>query len=134
MLPDNRKDFNIQISQAAFDQILLIKQNDFTLKGLDFRVKIGGKGCDGFTYETGFSAAVEGDVKLAFGELTLLLDSFTAYYCQEGSLDFLLNPKTNEDGFVFLNFNENKYHGKFFKDESMAPPESLLASAKEEKL
>ncbi|MCO4755071.1 MAG: hypothetical protein KC478_11360, partial [Bacteriovoracaceae bacterium] len=52
----------------------------------------------------------------------IILDPFTAHYCKEGSLDFLLNPKSNEDGFVFINFNEEKYHGKFFKDESMAPP------------
>lgn len=125
MRPDNRQDFNIQLSKAAFDQIKLIKANDYTLDGMSFRLKIGGKGCDGFTYDTGFSAPHEDDIVLSFESLELLLDPFTAYYCKEGSLDFLLNPKTNEDGFVFINFNEEKYHGKFFKDESMAPPSEM---------
>ncbi|MBC74444.1 MAG: hypothetical protein CME64_00355 [Halobacteriovoraceae bacterium] len=122
MTPTNRNDFNIQVSKAALEQIKLIKENDYTLNDEKFRLKIGGKGCDGFTYDTGFSTPLEDDVELEFGEVKVILDPFTAHYCKEGSLDFLLNPKTNEDGFVFINFNEEKYHGKFFKDESMAPP------------
>ena len=124
MIPDNRQDFNLQLSRAAYNQIRLIKENDHTLSGLEFRLKIGGKGCDGFTYETGFSEPFADDIVLEFEGLKVLLDPFTAHYCREGSLDFLLNPKTNEDGFVFVNFNEEQYHGKFFKDPSMAPPET----------
>lgn len=126
MLPENRKDFNIEISQAALKQINLIRDNDYTLEGMEFRVKIGGKGCDGFTYDTGFSQPHTDDVELLYQGTKVLLDPFTAYYCKEGSLDFLLNPKTNEDGFVFVNFKEEDYHGKFFKDESMAPPKGFL--------
>lgn len=125
MLPDNRQDFNIHLSQAALDQIKLIKDNDFTLEGMFFRVKIGGKGCDGFTYDTGFSEPHDEDVVLSFKGAKVLLDAFTAHYCKDGSIDYLLNPKSNEDGFVFMNFNEEKYHGKFFKDETMAPPAEL---------
>ena len=125
MLPDNRNDFDLRLSRAAYNQIKLIQENDFTLKGMKFRLKIGGKGCDGFTYETGFSHPQEGDVQLVFEGLEVLLDPFTAHYSKKGSLDFLLNPKNNEDGFVFVNDNEEKYHGKFFKDESLAPPENL---------
>lgn len=123
MLPDNRKDFNIQLSQAALNQIKLIKENDFTLEGMFFRLKIGGKGCDGFTYDTGFSERLEDDIALKFDDIEIIIDPFTAHYCKEGSLDFLLNPSSNEDGFVFMNFNEGDYHGKFFKDESMVPPD-----------
>ena len=122
MTPTNRNDFNIQISRAALEQIKLIKENDYTLDKEKFRLKIGGKGCDGFTYETGFSTPLDDDLQLVFEDVIVILDPFTAHYCKEGSLDFLLNPKSNEDGFVFINFNEEKYHGKFFKDESMAPP------------
>jgi len=122
MLPNNRKDFNIQLSQAALKQIKLVKENDFTLEGDDFRLIIGGKGCDGFTYEKGFFNRLEDDITLTYEGLDIIIDPFTAHYCKEGSLDFLLNPSSNEDGFVFVNFNEKNYHGKFFKDESMAPP------------
>lgn len=131
MLPDNRQDFNIQVSQAAWDQIKLIQDNDFTLAANTFRIKIGGKGCDGFTYETGFSSPLHDDIVLSFQGLEIILDPFTAHYCKEGSLDFLLNPRSNEDGFVFINFNEQNYHGKFFKDESMAPPKELDKESEE---
>lgn len=126
MLPSNN-DYKINLTQAAFKQIALISENDYTLTDLFFRLKIGGKGCDGFTYETGFSALLETDISLKFSlenkVLTLILDPFTAYYCKEGQLDFLLNPKNNQDGFVFINDNEHKYAGKFFKDESLVPQE-----------
>ena len=122
MVPNNRNDFNIHVSKAALEQIKLIKENDYTLNDELFRIKIGGKGCDGFTYDTGFSTPLGDDITLEYPEVSIIMDPFTAYYCKEGSLDFLLNPKSNEDGFVFINYNEEKYHGKFFKDESMAPP------------
>lgn len=125
MLPRNTE-YKINLTQAAFNQILLIEQNDYTNDGLFFRLKIGGKGCDGFTYETGFSAKLDDDISLDFfsqdQSLTVIIDPFTAYYCKEGQLDFLLNPKNNQDGFVFINDNEQNYAGKFFKDESMVPP------------
>ena len=126
MLPSNC-DYKINLTQAAFNQISLIQQNDYTFSGLFFRLKIGGKGCDGFTYDTGFSEKLADDIVLDYsvnnGQVTLIVDPFTAFYCKEGQLDFLLNPKNNEDGFVFINDNEHVYAGKFFKDESMVPRE-----------
>lgn len=124
MMPSNDL-FQINLSDAALRQIKLIEENDFTLEGKTFRLKIGGKGCDGFTYEMGFDLKTSDDQVLSYssnyGEVSLLVDSFTAHYCKEGHLDFLFNPKTLEDGFVFINNNEDKYVGKFFKDESMLP-------------
>lgn len=129
MLPSNSNtEYQINLTQAAFKQILLISENDYTLSNKLFRLKIGGKGCDGFTYETGFSDKLNDDICLEYHLdhdcVTIILDTFTAYYCKEGQLDFLLNPKNNEDGFIFLNDNEHKYAGKFFRDESLVPDKS----------
>lgn len=125
MLPINNSQINIELSRAAFEQIALIKTHDYTLENMDFRLKIGGKGCDGFTYETGFSEKLDDDIVLKFQfedrYLDLLVDPFAAHYCSEGELDFIFNP-TGEEGFEFRNKNEHKYHGKFFSDESMLPP------------
>lgn len=121
MHPTNRKDCEIDLSHAAYKQIKLMQDNDFTLNGLHFRLKIGGKGCDGFTYDTGFSQKHDDDIELKYEDIIVLIDPFTLHYCQNGYLDFLLNPKNNEDGFIFVNHNEDQYHGKFFKDESMTP-------------
>ena len=131
MHPTNRKDCEIDLTNAAYQQIKLIRENDFTLDKQYFRLKIGGKGCDGFTYETGFSEKLDDDIVLIFNDLEILVDPFTFHYCKTGYLDFLLNPKNNEDGFVFINANEAQYHGKFFKDESMTPPSVGSSKTKE---
>lgn len=121
MLAINRQDCEIDVSNAALSQIKLIQENDYTVQGKVFRLKIGGKGCDGFTYELGFSDQLSDDIILDFETVSIIIDPFAFHYCKDGYIDFLLNPKTNEDGFVFVNKNEDKYHGKFFKDDSMTP-------------
>lgn len=126
MLPINEKEIKIDLTAAAFEQINLIAQNDYTLEGLSFRLKIDGKGCDGFTYATGFSEINDDDINLIFEHKTkkikILIDPFTSFYCKEGILDYLLNARESEDGFSFINNNEANYHGKFFEDGVLVPP------------
>ncbi len=116
------------VTDSAIRQIQLIQLNDYTLKGLLFRIKIGGKGCGGFTYDTGFSEIHEEDIIISQSypfidfELKILMDPFTAFYTQEGTLDYLLDPQSNEEGFIILNASEGQHKGKFFKDESKLPP------------
>ncbi len=131
MRATNDKDFKVDLTEAAFRQINLIKENDFTLAELSFRIKIGGKGCDGFTYDTGFSEPVKDDKLIQFvnenkQKVTIIVDPFTYYYCKEGLIDYVLDPKMNQDGFVFTNKNENMYSGKFFKEETLVPKEEDL--------
>lgn len=120
----------LAISDAAFQQILLIQRHDYTLAGMSFRVKIGGKGCNGFTYELGFSPKRPDDLVVRHTaqsietrqeeSIEIAFDPFTAYYAQVGSLDFVVSAE--EEGFRFTNHNETLYQGKFFKDETMVPP------------
>lgn len=124
----NLQQHDIEITAAAFEQIDLVLQNDFTLEDHLFRIKIDGKGCAGFTYATGFSQKVEKDVERIFSHpmdakrtLTILFDDFTAFYLKKGKLDYLVETESNEDGFVVTNSDENSYHGKFYKDESKIP-------------
>ncbi len=95
MLPINNNEFQIDLTDSAFKQIQLILENDFTLEGHQFRLKIGGKGCDGFTYDTGFSTKIDDDIELIFKQndesISILLDDFTGFYCKEGLLDFLFD-------------------------------------------
>jgi Fe-S cluster assembly iron-binding protein IscA len=131
MLCTNDNNFKVELTEAAFAQIKLIKENDFTLEDHNFRIKIGGKGCDGFTYDTGFSTSDEEDKVISFknkdnSKLNLLVDKFTYFYCKEGLIDYVLDPKINQDGFIFTNKNENIYSGKFFKEETLVPTEKDL--------
>ena len=122
---DTTKNFNIMATDSALMQIKIILENDFTLEGMVFRVTIGGKGCDGFTYQTGFTAPHADDVihqyKIGNGVIKIHMDPFTAHYFHHGRIDYLLDPTTNKDGFVIENFDESNYVGKFFKDETKMP-------------
>lgn len=121
-------DIKLFITDSAVRQIQLMKENDYTLEGLEFRIKIGGKGCGGFTYDTGFSEhhqddfVIERDYPLINFRLRILMDPFTAFYTQEATLDYLLDPQNNEEGFVVNNAREGEHRGKFFKDETKLPP------------
>ncbi len=121
-------DIQLLITDSAVRQIQLMQDNDYTLEGLSFRIKIGGKGCGGFTYDTGFSEKHEDDLiikkkyPLIKSELTILMDPFTAFYTQEATLDYLLDTSSNEEGFIVNNAAEGTHAGKFYKDESKLPP------------
>lgn len=122
------QDIKLFVTDSAVRQIQLMKQNDYTLEELFFRIKIGGKGCGGFTYETGFSSPHSDDLvitnhySLINFELSILMDPFTAYYTQELTLDYLLDTGSNEEGFIVNNAADGQHKGKFFKDESKLPP------------
>ena len=89
-------DIQLFVTDSAVRQIQLMQENDYTLDGLFFRIKIGGKGCGGFTYDTGFSERHPDDLvitktyDLINYTLTVLIDPFTAYYTQESTLDLSL--------------------------------------------
>lgn len=130
---DNQKmikveDIKLFITDSAIRQIQVMQENDYTLENLSFRIKIGGKGCGGFTYDTGFSERHSDDLILKKHypvisyDLEVLMDPFTAYYTQELTLDYLLEVGSNEEGFVVNNAADGTHVGKFFKDESKLPP------------
>jgi Fe-S cluster assembly iron-binding protein IscA len=121
-------DLKVLITDSAVRQIQLMQVNDYTLEGLQFRIKIGGKGCDGFTYDTGFSEkheddlVVEKEYPLINFKLQILVDPFTAFYTQEFTLDYLLDAQNNEEGFIVTNAADGQHKGKFFKDTTRLPP------------
>lgn len=121
-------DIKLFVTDSAIRQIHLMQTHDYTLEGLCFRIKIGGKGCGGFTYDTGFSETHAEDLEICQFysainyQLTILMDPFTAFYTQEATLDYLLDTASNEEGFVIINAAEGTHRGKFYKDESKLPP------------
>ena len=122
----SKKDIKIEITVEAKSQIKLIKQHDFTVENMVFRLKVDGKGCNGFDYALGFTDREEDDLEITIGEITMVMDPFTAYYAQEGKIDYIFDHQNNTEGFYFDNYNERKYKGKFFKNEEKLPPKGLL--------
>jgi Fe-S cluster assembly iron-binding protein IscA len=121
-------DIQLLITDSAVRQIQLMQENDYTLEGLSFRIKIGGKGCGGFTYDTGFSEKHADDLviikkyPMIGTEITILIDPFTAFYTQKATLDYLLDTTSHEEGFILNNAADGEHQGKFYKDESKLPP------------
>jgi len=111
----------LELTPRALEQIRLLKLNDYTLSEMDFRIKIGGKGCGGFTYETGFSERLPDDIVVSFEDCVILIDPFTAFYTQEAKIDFQLDLEHNLDGFIVDNMAGQKYAGKFFKNPELVP-------------
>lgn len=122
------QDIKLFVTDSAVRQIQVMQENDYTLAGHLFRIKIGGKGCEGFTYDTGFSEPHADDltVELSYPlinfHLKVLMDPFTAFYTQELTLDYLLDTTNNEEGFIVNNAADGQHRGKFFKDEGKLPP------------
>ncbi len=121
-------DIKLFVTDSAVRQIQVMQENDYTLEGMSFRIKIGGKGCEGFTYDTGFSEPhaddliLEQNYPLINFQLKVLMDPFTAFYTQELTLDYLLDTTNNEEGFIVNNAADGQHRGKFFKDEAKLPP------------
>lgn len=112
----------LMITEGAADQIQLILENDFTLGGKVFRITIDGKGCDGFTYATGFTNADENDTVITSRETRVHIDPFTAFYLKKGALDYGFDTQGSEDGFIVTNFDQGNFEGKFWKDNEGLEP------------
>ncbi len=125
MIDISIEQIQIKMTDAAIAQLRLIKENDYTMQELVFRLKIDGKGCHGFDYALGFSEKDPEDliypIQTEQEQIQLYLDPFTAYYCRQGTIDFITDYANDTEGFHFENPEQNKYRGKFFKNEKKIP-------------
>ncbi len=118
----------ITFSELALNQLKLIMENDFTLSGKYLRLLISGKGCDGFTYSSGFSDIEKDDfiveVQNTGEDMQVLVDPFAAFYLQKTSVDYLQDFENNREGFVISNHSQKQYSGKFWrKNDEKVPPQ-----------
>ncbi len=105
----------VYFTNFAKEQLKLIVENDFTLKGKYLRILISGKGCDGFKYSVGFA-------DLNDDNFEVIMDPFTAFYLQNTEVDYVLDLETGDEGFVVTNKDQKKYHGKFWKKNNDLVP------------
>ena len=117
----------VLFTDRAWSQFALILENDYTIKDLTFRIAIAGKECDGFTYQAGFTPHWNDDIKAitpnAERAVDISMDPFTAYYCQEISVDFIQDFDQDAEGFVIVNPHQDKYFKKFWRAKpDLTPP------------
>ncbi len=113
----NEKKVKINFTDIALKQINLIQENDYTLTSKSLRVQISGKECDGFRYEIGFDDKKDQDYEFSAQKLTVYMQPFTAYFCQNITIDYISDGRNDIDGFIVKNHDQDSYQGKFFKDE-----------------
>lgn len=121
------KQSSIEITPEAKRQIVLLKENDYTLQSECLRLSIKGKGCDGFTYQVGFDTPKSQDQVLIFEnffsdskKFYILLDQLASFYIRNATLDYQFNEQG--DGFVLKNHDQHLYEGKFFNsNDSLVP-------------
>jgi Fe-S cluster assembly iron-binding protein IscA len=115
-----------QLTEKAIQQLALILENDFTLQDKYLRIQITGKECDGFTYSVGFDHLHKNDLQITYSALKknqfLILDSFSAFYLQRFTLDFIQDFEQNREGFTVENHDQHEFQGKFWKKEPEKVP------------
>ena len=95
--------------------------------GLDLRLYLAGKGCDGFEYGVAFDSGHDDDVKFNVADDVTIL-------CDDKSLEFVINSVINwvDDergrGFLVENPNHKKYRGKFYRKSSWKNSRALPAT------
>lgn len=118
-----------QITSEALEQIILIKQHDFTLQEKSFRIAIKGKECDGFTYEAYFDQQNEDDFKILFEKkgqtIELIFDPFSAFYLKHVKVDYKISLEDNTDGFIIDNPDQDQHTGKFWVRKGASKPPLL---------
>ena len=113
---------SIKISEGALSQIKLALENDPYTKNKKFRVHISGKGCDGFSYNTFFDSTKHEDISVNVHGIEIIMAPFTAYYCQQIKIDYLINYESNEEGFLVENFQQKDFAGKFWRENPEKTP------------
>ena len=106
----------LNFTKIALIQLKLIKTHDYTINDKIFRIQITGKGCDGFTYSTGFTSNHPDDFQIKIEDLFVALDPFTAYYLNNATIDYFQDFDQEEEGFIVINKYQKNYAGKFWKE------------------
>ncbi|MDH5580743.1 MAG: hypothetical protein OEY33_02475 [Bdellovibrionales bacterium] len=113
----------VKITPTAYDQLQLILTNDFTLEGKSLRISIQGKECDGFVYAIGFDYQKPGDKLYKANELNIIIDPFADFYLKNFIIDFATDYEADQEGFVVENLEQEKYHGKFWREYPELAPQ-----------
>jgi len=103
----------INLTTKAIEAAKNLREENPLWSGLDLRVYLSGKGCDGFDYGVTFDNRNESDVVHSFGEVSTLVDPETAKFVNGSIIDWVDDERGR--GFLVENPNHKKFRGKFFK-------------------
>ncbi len=103
----------INLTTKAIDAATRLRNENPEWSGLDLRIYLSGKGCDGFDYGVTFDSRNATDVVQCFGDVSTLVDPETAKFVRDSVVDWVDDERGK--GFLVENPNHKKFRGKFFK-------------------
>lgn len=116
----------VEFTEAALSQLKLILEHDHTLENKFMRLLVATKGCDGFSYDIGFTNKMQDDFLVPLlndSSIQVLMDPFAAYYTRELTVDFIQDFEENIEGFLVINHHQKEFHGKFWSGSpELTPP------------
>ncbi|HAZ12398.1 MAG: hypothetical protein A2X86_15790 [Bdellovibrionales bacterium GWA2_49_15] len=118
----------LTVSKLAREQLNLMVIHDATLHDKVIRIEIAGKGCDGFTFEIGFTKPRPDDFLLEIPleearPIFVAIGPFTAFYLPEFTLDYKQGHLPEEEGFTIHSPAFKQHQGKFWLNATeLVPP------------
>lgn len=107
----------ISITKEALLKALELQDQTPAWYGLDLRVYLEGKGCDGFFYGVCFDKREEEDIvfenEIENQELSIIADPKTLEFTEGSSISW--GSHDGKEGFLVENPKHRKYRGKFYK-------------------
>lgn len=104
--------FSAEAIAAALD--LQLKTPAY--QGMQIRIYIDGKGCDGFYYGVTFDQKDPADISFFQNNLEMIVDPETLKYINGSTVEWVNDERGT--GFLVTNPSHKKFKGKFFKREN----------------
>jgi iron-sulfur cluster insertion protein len=103
----------LKITDQAVAAAISLRQANTDWHGLDLRVYLSGKGCDGFDYGVTFDSREEKDVAIDCGSITAIVDPDSLQFVRGSTIEWVDDARGR--GFLVENPNHKKFRGKFYK-------------------
>lgn len=103
----------VTLTAGALEAARSLRAGNPEWAGLDLRVYLSAKGCDGFEYGVSFDSRQDLDLVEAFDDVVTIIDQDTAKYVRGSTINWVDDERGR--GFVVENPNHKKFRGKFFK-------------------
>jgi iron-sulfur cluster insertion protein len=107
-------DAPITLTEKAVASAATFQKDEPAFQGLDLRVYLSGKGCDGFDYGVTFDQRMTEDLAFKVSDrLSVICDPSSIEFLQGSSIDWVDDERGR--GFLVQNPNHRKFRGKFYK-------------------
>ena len=107
-------DAPITLTEKAVAAAATFQKDEPAFQGLDLRVYLSGKGCDGFDYGVTFDLRMTEDHVFNVSDgLSVICDQSSIEFLQGSSIDWVDDERGR--GFLVNNPHHRKFRGKFYK-------------------